>query len=720
MNTLIDILNSDLKKIKVNIAHWINNISRNNLFERASQIIDRKLYNIFDLLNNDSAYLKMPGQNPFIRGAYSSMYTDRLWTIRQYSGFGTAQSTNIFYQDCLKNGQKGLSVAFDLPTHRGIDSDELLATGDVGKTGVAIDSVEDMKILFHKIPLDSISVSMTMNGAVLPILAAYIVAAEEMGVQQSKLQGTIQNDILKEFIVRNTYIYPPSESMRIVGDIIFYLSKYIPKFHPISISGYHFQEAGASPDLELGLTLANGIEYVRLAMKYGLNIDNFASRLSFFFAIGMNFFTEIAKLRAARWLWASLIKPFHPIKLHSRILKMHCQTSGWSLSATEPLNNIVRTTIEAMSAVFGGTQSLHTNSFDEALALPSDESSQVARNTQIILQQETGIPHVIDPLGGAYYVESLTQRIYRSALFFINKIKKNGGVINGIKSGLQKKWILQEAIKKQALIDAGETKIVGEVKRKNSEIDYPIRHIKSENVVLEQKRKIHALKKHRNSSTVKNILNYLKKSANDQTNLLKISIDAIRARSTIGEISHALASVFGRYHTNTFSISNVYKHNFTKKYDFRKMSKKIASLSSVLGHPPRILMTKIGQDGHDRGLICIASALADLGFDIDLLPLFPKISEIVNCAVNNDANVIGISSMTGGHMDLIPLLFKEFKNRKITPPKIVVGGIIQKKESDILYGVGVASIFYPGLKILDIANNILTVITKNYDSNFKY
>jgi len=711
-------LKHDLESIKINIVNWKNNIAKSKKLQSYTATRSKKLYNVFDLLKSRLSYSSMPGQEPFTRGAYSSMYTNKVWTIRQYAGFGTSEDTNIFYHDCLKQGQKGLSIAFDLPTHRGIDSDNILGKGDIGKAGVAIDSVEDMKVLLHNIPLDEISVSMTMNGAVLPILASYIVAAEEMGFKKSTLTGTIQNDILKEFIVRNTYIYPPEPSMRIIGDIISYLSTNVPKFHPISISGYHFQETGASPSLELGLALANGIEYVKCALDRGLSVDVFAPRLSFFFAVGMDFFQEIAKLRAARWLWSDLLASFEPKKTTSKILKMHCQTSGWSLSPIDPLNNIVRTTVEAMAAILGGTQSLHTNSFDEALALPSEESARIARNTQLILQHETNIPKIIDPLGGAYYIEALTRKIYKNALFFIDKIKNNGGVIKSIDMGLQKRWILQEAIKKQALIDAEEIKIIGRNdKNVNQNIEDSLRHIDSQLITATQKKHLYQLKKNRNNVRVNNILNTIKEKAKGHSNLLSLSIQAMKARVSVGELSNVLAESFGKYSINSFSISNVYKANFIIKKDFRSISKKIKRLSNILGRPPRILMTKIGQDGHDRGLICIASGLADLGFDVDLLPLFPTINHIVKCALDNNVHIIGVSSMTGGHMELLPALYTKLQEDNLSNIKIIMGSIIQKNEYKFLYNTGVKLIFNPSHKILNIADDIVKLLSDNYNEN---
>jgi len=705
----------NLSNMKININKWKKKLSSLKFLPYEYSENNKKLYTIYDTLNHEFLYNNLPGEYPFIRGIYSSMYTTRVWTIRQYAGFGNSTETNLFYKKCLKSGQKGLSIAFDLPTHRGLDSNNYLSTGDVGKTGVAIDTVEDMKVLLAHIPLDSVSVSMTMNGAVLPILASFIVASEEMGFSKEKLMGTIQNDILKEFIVRNTYIYTPEHSMRIVGDILYYVTKNMPKFHPISISGYHFQETGAYPSLEVGLALANGLEYINLGKSYNLNIDEFAPHLSFFFGIGMNFLQEIAKLRAARWLWSNIVKQFNPNNPKSSLLKTHCQTSGWSLSSIEPYNNIVRTTIEAMAAVLGGTQSLHTNSFDEALALPTEESSRIARNTQLIIQHETDLPNVIDPIGGSYYVEYLTKKIYLESLHFLQDIEMKGGALNALKNGVQKKWILESAIKTQALIDSEDKKIVGSNYLKSNVKDshvYSLKLINSKNIQDSQKMNIKYIKKHRNFSIVQNSLNNLKRAAEKSENLLEKSIDAIKCRATVGEVSDTLGEVYGKHTSNGLTFPNVYQLNLTNKYNFKRISQKVKALSVSLGRTPRILMTKIGQDGHDRGIICVSSALADLGFDIDLLPLFSSIDQIVKCAINNDVHMIGISSLAGSYMETLPILIENLCNAGGGNISIALGGIIQKQEYNKLFDIGVSSIYSPGQKILDIAEKLLQHITK--------
>ncbi|MDA0713459.1 MAG: methylmalonyl-CoA mutase, partial [bacterium] len=613
--------------------------------------IDLKpVYTAKDLAGLELDVNQLPGFFPYTRGPLATMYANRPWTIRQYAGFASANETNLFYKKCLAAGQHGLSVAFDLPTHRGYDSDHARVTGDVGKAGVAIDSVEDMKRLFDEIPLDKVSVSMTMNGAVLPILACFIVAAEESGVRKEQLSGTIQNDILKEFMVRNTYIYPPIPSMRIVADIISYVSENMPKFNSISISGYHIHEAGADLGLELGLTLADGLEYVRTALAKGLSIDDFAPRLSFFFATGMNFYVEIAKLRAARTLWAQLIQVFNPQNEKSCLLRTHCQTSGWSLTAQDPYNNIIRTTVEAMAAVFGGTQSLHTNSFDEALALPTEFSAEIARNTQLILQNETGITQVVDPWAGSYLMESLTNELILKAREVIDRVEKLGGMTNAMIKGLPKLWIEESAAKRQARIDSGEEVVIGVNKYKSKQrrkvevLDVDNVKVLNEQVALLQK-----LRTSRDEAAVKKSLLDLSKGAEKNTNLLELSIAAVKARATIGEISNALEKVFGRYQAKVNSVTGVYRKAFTDEKAILKFSKSVEAFAKKVGRRPRIMVVKLGQDGHDRGAKVVATAFADLGFDVDIAPLFLTPMEAAQNAVDNDVHVIGVSTLAAGH-----------------------------------------------------------------------
>ncbi|MBC61652.1 MAG: methylmalonyl-CoA mutase [Zetaproteobacteria bacterium] len=657
-----------------------------------------------------------PGQAPYKRGPKATMYTGRPWTIRQYAGFSTAEESNKFYKDALSKGQKGLSVAFDLPTHRGYDSDHPRVKGDVGKAGVAIDSVEDMKILFSQIPLDQMSVSMTMNGAVLPILASYVVAAQEQGVSSQKLKGTIQNDILKEYMVRNTYIYPPAPSMRIVTDIMHYTTHNMPLFNSISVSGYHLQEAGADSALELAYTIANALEYVRAAIASGLKVDDFAPRMSFFFAIGMNFFMEIAKLRAARVLWYEMMKEFNPKNPKSSILRTHCQTSGYSLTEKSPYNNIVRTTIEAMAGALGGTQSLHTNAFDEAIALPSLESSRIARDTQLILQKETDINHTVDPLGGSYFVESLTSELIKKAKSIIKEIDDCGGMVNAINAGIPKLRIEESSARKQARIDGKEEIIVGVndfVDAKNNQDFFDVRVIDNEKVYRLQKAKIEKLRKERDTKRVQSCLKKIKTSAADKSqNLFVTVLEAMKARATVGEVSETIASVFGRYHSPIQSISRVYMENMSEDQSFKKAVENLNSFIISTGRRPRILIAKIGQDGHDRGAKVIATGLADIGFDIDIGPLFQTPQEVAKQAVENDVHMVGISSLAAGHRTLIPELISALKQVKCEDIAVSIGGVIPQKDYKFLLDAGVATIFKPGTSIPECALQILDVLNQ--------
>ena len=649
------------------------------------------------------------GIPPFLRGPYASMYALRPWTIRQYAGFSTAEDSNAFYRRNLAAGQKGLSVAFELATHRGYDSDHPRVTGDVGKAGVAIDSVEDMKILFDKIPLDQMSVSMTMNGAVLPIMAFYIVAAEEQGVAAQKLTGTIQNDILKEFMVRNTYIYPPSHSMRIIGDIFRYCAANMPKFNCISISGYHMQEAGATADIELAFTLADGLEYLRTGLHAGLDIDEFAPRLSFFWAVGMNHFMEIAKMRAARLLWAKLVKQFNPKNPKSMALRTHSQTSGWSLTAQDAYNNVIRTTIEAMAAAMGGTQSLHTNALDEALALPTDFSARIARNTQIHLQEETGITHVVDPWGGSYYVESLTAQLAAKAWALIQEVEKLGGMTRAIESGLPKMRIEEAAARRQARIDSGQETIVGVNKYAVAD-EKPIDVLVVDNAAVHETQiaRLRKVKKERNQKEVEAALAALTHCARaSEGNLLELAVQAARKRATLGEISNALEAVFGRYQAVHHTISGVYSSESRHDPEFAKARDLVESFSKSEGRRPRILVAKMGQDGHDRGAKVIASAFADLGFDVDLGPLFQTPEEVARMAVENDVHILGVSSLAGGHMTLVPQLIEELKRLGRPDILVVVGGVIPPQDFDALKRAGASGVFGPGTRIPFSAQEVL-------------
>ena len=656
------------------------------------------------------------GIEPFLRGPYSTMYVTKPWTIRQYAGYSTAEESNMFYKRNLKSGQKGLSVAFDLPTHRGYNSDNNRVYGDVGKAGVAIDSVEDMKILFDGIPLDKMSVSMTMNGAVLPIMAFYIVAANEQGVKISDLKGTIQNDILKEYMVRNTYIYPPKESMEIISDIFKFTSKEMPKFNSISISGYHMQEAGATNDLELAYTLANGLEYVRNGIAAGLKIDEFAPRLSFFWGIGMNHFMEIAKLRAARVLWAKLIKTFNPKSNKSMALRAHCQTSGWSLTRQDPFNNITRTTIEACSAVFGGTQSLHTNSLDEAIALPTDFSAKIARDTQLYLQNEIKITNTVDPWAGSYYLESITDELIKKSWSHIQEIENLGGMTKAIKKGIPKLRIEQAATKKQAKIDSKESIIVG-VNKFESDDEDEIHYLEVDNnkVRSQQIERIKKIKLERDSLKVKKALDELRSAAkNKNKNLLALAIDAAKERATLEEISASLEDVYGRYKSEIKTFTGVYKSNINNDKSFNHAVKLANDFASHDGRRPRILVAKVGQDGHDRGAKIVATGYADIGFDVDIGPLFQTPEEVAKQAVENDVHIVGISTLAGGHKTLIPKLIEELKNYGRQDILIILGGVIPKQDYKTLLKNGVSAIFGPGSQISKTAIEILNLLIKKF------
>jgi methylmalonyl-CoA mutase len=656
----------------------------------------------------------VPGFPPYLRGPRATMYANRPWTVRQYSGFSTAEESNRFYRANLEAGQMGLSVAFDLATHRGYDSDHPRVVGDVGKAGVAIDSVEDMKILFDGIPLDRMSVSMTMNGAVLPVLAGYIVAAEEAGVAQDKLSGTIQNDILKEFMVRNTYIYPPGPSMRIVADIIEYTSRHMPKFNSISISGYHMEEAGATSVQELAFTLADGLEYVRAALSRGLKIDEFAPRLSFFFGIGMNFFMEIAKLRAARLLWARLLAPFSPVDPASLALRTHCQTSGVSLTEQDPHNNIVRTTIEALAAVLGGTQSLHTNSFDEALALPTPASMRIARNTQLILAEETGITHVVDPLGGSYYLESLTHSIAEAAAALIAEVEALGGMTKAVEAGMPKLRIEEAAARRQAAIDRNEETIVGVNKYVSGEptaID--LLDIDNTAVRTAQIARLEKVRRERDAKRCDQALTALTEAARSgRANLLALAIAAMRARATVGEVSDALERVFTRYRAQSRAVSGVYGGQYDGDEGFCRMRREIEAFARDEGRRPRMLVAKLGQDGHDRGAKLIATAFADIGFDVDIGPLFQTPEEAARQAVENDVHVVGVSSQAAGHKTLVPALIQALKREGADGVLVVCGGVIPPKDHAFLRQAGVTAIYGPGTKIPAAAAEILALLRK--------
>ena len=659
----------------------------------------------------------LPGLPPYTRGPRASMYAARPWTIRQYAGFSTAEASNAFYRRNLAAGQKGLSVAFDLATHRGYDSDHPRVSGDVGQAGVAIDSVEDMKILFDGIPLSEMSVSMTMNGAVLPILAAFIVAGEEQGATLAELSGTIQNDILKEFMVRNTYIYPPTPSMRIVADIIEFTARQMPRFNSISISGYHLQEAGANGALELAYTLADGLEYVRAALGKGLDIDDFAPRLSFFFAIGMNFYTEVAKLRAARLLWAELLAPFAPKNPLSSALRTHCQTSGWSLTEQDPYNNIVRTTVEALAAVFGGTQSLHTNSFDEAIGLPTDFSARIARNTQLVIQEETGIPQVIDPWGGSYLMERLTADLADEARRLIAEVEGLGGMTKAVASGLPKLRIEESAARKQARIDKGEDVIVGVNKYPPSEITpVEVLNIDHASVRDSQIKRLEAVKAGRTLADVERTLNALAECAKSgEGNLLALSIEAMRARATVGELSAVLEGVWGRHSAEVRTLSGVYAQGYAGDSGFAELQGEIEAFAEAEGRRPRMLVVKLGQDGHDRGAKVIASGFADLGFDVDVGPLFQTPGEAARQAIENDVHVIGVSSQAAGHRTLIPALIQALEFEGAGDILVIAGGVIPQQDYAALREAGVSGIFGPGTPILSSAREVLRLLGERHN-----
>ncbi len=671
----------------------------------------KPLYTAADLEKLESLD-SLPGLAPFTRGPMATMYTGRPWTVRQYAGFSTAEESNAFYKRNLAAGQQGLSVAFDLATHRGYDSDHPRVVGDVGKAGVAIDSVEDMKILFGDIPLDKVSVSMTMNGAVLPIMANYIVAAEEQGVSPEQLAGTIQNDILKEFMVRNTYIYPPAPSMRIIADIIEFTSKYMPRFNSISISGYHIQEAGANNALELAFTLADGIEYVKTAIDKGLDVDDFAPRLSFFFGIGMNFFMEAAKLRAARYLWSHLMKRFEPKNPKSLMLRTHCQTSGWSLTEQDPYNNVVRTTLEALAAVLGGTQSLHTNALDEAIALPTDHSARIARNTQLIIQEESGVTNVVDPLAGSYYVESLTASLIEEAQKTLDEIEGLGGMTKAIETGMPKLRIEESAAKKQAAIDSGRDVIVGVNKYQLAEEDQ-IEVLDVDNTAVRKSQiiRLEKMRAERDEEACQKALAAITAACeNGQGNLLGLSVAAARLRASVGEISDAMEKVFGRHKAEIKLVSGAYGSVVDKDDNFSLLKRRIDDFSASEGRRPRILIAKMGQDGHDRGAKVVATAYADAGFDVDVGPLFQTPEEAAKMAVENDVHVVGVSSLAAGHKTLVPQLAAELKKLGAGDITIVCGGVIPRQDYDELYAAGAARIFGPGTPIVTSATQTLDAI----------
>ncbi|MBN8653334.1 MAG: methylmalonyl-CoA mutase [Cytophagales bacterium] len=700
----------DFSKIKLS-SSTVADTTNHNAWTSPEKIEIKPEYTALDLSKNQWLQFDA-GLPPYLRGPYATMYTVRPWTIRQYAGFSTAKESNAFYRRNLAAGQKGLSVAFDLATHRGYDSDHPRVAGDVGKAGVAIDSVLDMKTLFDQIPLDKMSVSMTMNGAVIPIMAFYIVAAEEQGVKPQQLTGTIQNDILKEFMVRNTYIYPPAASMRIVADIFSYCSRHMPKFNSISISGYHMHEAGAPAHIELAYTLADGLEYIKAGLKAGIAIDDFAPRLSFFWGIGMNFFMEIAKMRAGRVLWSKIVKQFNPQNPKSMALRTHCQTSGWSLTAQDPYNNVTRTTIEALAAALGGTQSLHTNSLDEAIALPTDFSARIARNTQLYLQNETGITQVVDPLGGSYYVEYLTEQLINAASQLIEEVESLGGMTRAIESGIPKLRIEEAAAARQARIDSGEEIIVGVNRFQTSALpDFEILEVDNTAVRQEQIEKLKTLKTERNTEAVHTALNNLQQAAaSGNGNLLELAIIAARHRATLGEISQAMEKAFGRYTATIQTVSGVYSGAMKDQKsvaEVRALSDRFAELD---GRRPRILIAKMGQDGHDRGAKVIATGFADLGFDVDIGPLFQTPEEVAKQATENDVHVIGASSLAAGHKTLVPQLIEALKSLGRPDIKVVAGGVIPPGDYDFLRKAGVAGIFGPGTPVAESAREILNTL----------
>ena len=685
-----------------------NNIISNSEFTTAEQIVVKSHYTLDD--TKEFEHLNFgAGKAPFLRGPYSSMYVQNPWTVRQYAGFSTAEDSNAFYKKNLAAGQKGLSVAFDLATHRGYDSDHERVVGDVGKAGVAIDSILDMKILFDSIPLDEMSVSMTMNGAVLPILAFYIVAAEEQGVSMEKLTGTIQNDILKEFMVRNTYIYPPESSMRIIADIFEFTSQKMPKFNSISISGYHMQEAGATADIELAYTLADGLEYIRTGIKAGLDIDAFAPRLSFFWAIGMNHFMEIAKMRAGRMLWAKIVKQFNPKSEKSMALRTHCQTSGWSLTEQDPFNNVTRTCVEALAAVMGHTQSLHTNALDEAIALPTDFSARIARNTQLFLQNETNICKVVDPWAGSYYVETLTNELVNKAWELIEEVESLGGMAKAIETGIPKMRIEEAAARKQARIDGGKDIIVGvNLYQTDEKTTIEILDVDNNKVRIQQLERLAKLKAERDNAQVEEALKAITESAKTgKGNLLELAINAARLRCSLGEISYALEKVYGRYKANIKSISGVYSKEISMDKHFLKAKELANKFAGLDGRRPRIMIAKMGQDGHDRGAKVISTSFADMGFDVDIGPLFQTPAEAAKQAVENDVHVLGVSSLAAGHKTLVPQVIEELKKYGREDIMVIAGGVIPQQDYDFLYKAGVSGIFGPGTVISLSAIDIL-------------
>ncbi len=711
-------MRKDFSNINYSTKNSVCELEKENIktklpFQTAEQIDLKPIYTSEDIKQFE--HLKFgAGIPPFLRGPYSSMYVQNPWTIRQYAGFSTAEESNAFYRRNLAGGQKGLSVAFDLATHRGYDSDHERVVGDVGKAGVAIDSILDMKVLFDQIPLDQMSVSMTMNGAVLPILAFYIVAAEEQGVSMDKLTGTIQNDILKEFMVRNTYIYPPAPSMKIIADIFEFTSKNMPKFNSISISGYHMQEAGATADIELAYTLADGLEYLRAGIKTGMDIDVFAPRLSFFWGIGMNHFMEIAKMRAARMLWAKIVKQFNPKSAKSMALRTHCQTSGWSLTEQDPFNNVTRTCVEALAAAMGHTQSLHTNALDEAIALPTDFSARIARNTQLFLQQETNICKVVDPWGGSYYVESLTHELAHKAWTLIEEVESLGGMAKAIETGIPKMRIEEAAARKQARIDSGKDIIVGVNSFKTDEkTTIEILDVDNTKVRNQQLDRLKKLKAERNDAEVKIALDALTDAAKNNTgNLLELAVNATRVRCTLGEISFALEKVFGRYKANIRSIAGVYSKEISMDENFMKARALSDAFAVKEGRRPRIMVAKMGQDGHDRGAKVIATSFADLGFDVDIGPLFQTPAEAAKQAVENDVHILGVSSLAAGHKTLIPQVVAELKKYGRDDIMIVAGGVIPQQDYDFLFRNGVSFVFGPGTVIAKSAIEVLEKLMK--------
>ncbi|MBD2859230.1 methylmalonyl-CoA mutase [Spongiibacter sp. KMU-158] len=716
---------ADYKAPNTSVEEW--KALANKSLEKSGKTIDDLTWNTPEGIDVKALYTAedisglpytntMPGLEPFIRGPQPTMYAGRPWTIRQYAGFSTAEASNAFYRKALAAGGQGVSVAFDLATHRGYDSDHPRVTGDVGKAGVAIDSVEDMKVLFDGIPLDKVSVSMTMNGAVLPVLAGYIVSAEEQGVTQDQLSGTIQNDILKEFMVRNTYIYPPAPSMKIIGDIIAYASEHMPKFNTISISGYHIQEAGADAALELAYTLADGKEYIRTAINSGLDIDKFAGRLSFFWGIGMNFYMEIAKLRAARLLWAEIVSEFNPKNPRSKMLRTHSQTSGWSLTEQDPYNNVVRTTIEAMAAVFGGTQSLHTNALDEAIALPTEFSARIARNTQLIIQEETGITKVADPWGGSYMMEALTKEIADRARELIAEVEEKGGMAKAIETGMPKLRIEESAARKQARIDRGEDVIVGVNKYTlEKEDDVDVLDIDNNAVRESQVARLAKIRSERDEAAVEDALEAIYQCAlTGNGNLLDLCVKATRVRATVGEISFAMEREFGRFNAQAQTVSGVYGSAYQNDDQWNGISADIDGFVEKHGRRPRMLVCKMGQDGHDRGAKVIATAFADVGFDIDLSPMFSTPEEVAKQAVENDVHVVGVSSQAAGHKTLVPQLIEELKKAGADDIIVVAGGVIPRQDYDFLYSAGVKGIFGPGTKIPLAARDVLDAINESY------